>query len=240
MLIWEGDRKLYEEEIPAPPTVHITSTEREKDGVIVRWNAEKSSSSATDQSCLWYLVQWLDSATDDWRGLAARQQETSILIPRRYFEYSSELRVRVLATSGIATGSVETAIVFDETQPQRPLLQLALAGVATETKPALLPNVVQSLITDSLGRQLPTDRITWYGNNGVELGRGSQLDLRILAPGRHSLRVVAQGLGGATVARTWLVERTRTGILIIGETPEPEVPVQEPHQHPHPTPSGEY
>ena len=239
MLIWEGDRKLYEEEIPSPPTIQITSTQREKDGVIVRWNVEQSSSSTTDQSSLWCLVQWLDSATDDWRGLAPRQQESSILIPRRYFEYSSELRVRVLATSGIATGSVETAIFFDETKPQRPVLKLALVGVATETKPALLPNVVQSSVTDSLGRQLPTDRVAWYGNNGVELGRGSQLDLRTLALGRHSLRVVAQGLGGATVARTWVVERTRTGILIIGETPEPDVPVQEPHQHPHPTPSGE-
>jgi hypothetical protein len=239
MLIWEGDRKLYEEEIPAPPIIHITSTQREKDGVILSWDVEKSSSGATDQCCLWYLVQWLDPVTDDWRGLTARQKETSILIPRRYFDRSSELQVRVLATSGIATGTVETTIVLDETKPPYPKAQLTLVGVSTETRPTPLPNVIQSLVTDSLGRQIPTDRITWYGNEGVELGRGRQLDLRGLTLGRHTLRLVAQGLGGATVARTWLLERTRTGILLLGETAEPEIPAQEPHQHPHPAPSAE-
>jgi hypothetical protein len=232
MLIWEGDRKLYEEEIPAPPIVHIVSTQRDKEGVILRWEAEKNS------CCLWYIVQWLDHATGDWRGLGPRQQETSLLIPSRYFERAPKLEIRVLATSGIATGMTETTIILDDIGPSSPRLQLGLVGAVTEIKPASLPNVVQSLITDSLGRQIIADRTIWYGDNGAELGRGTQLDLRILAPGRHTLRVVAQGLGGATLARTWLVERTPTGFLLLEESVEPETPNQEPHTHPHPIPSG--
>jgi hypothetical protein len=158
MLIWEGDRKLYEEEIPAPPIVHIISTQRDTEGVILRWEVEKSGSVRTNSCCLWYNSALVGPRC----GRLARPRSAPTgnlpVNPRRYFELSPNLEIRVLATSGIATSITETTIILDDIGPSSPRLQLGFVGSVTEIKPVSLPNVVQSLITDSLGRQIIADQ----------------------------------------------------------------------------------
>jgi hypothetical protein len=234
-LVWEGDRKLYEEEIPPPPLVQVTDTGRTETGVTMFWKpVAREGQPPPDPCLLWYLVQWFDKPVEDWRGVAPRQQQPALLIPRRLFGRRGQLQVRVLATTGIATGITPYTINFDK--GGAPVLQLDLQGVDPEgPRPAVLPNVVRAQILDETGRQLPGERIAWYGSNGQELGRGGQLDLRVLGPGRQRLRAVVLGTGSAAIARNWTVERTAGGFLLHEATAD-RAPAEYHEDHPHPHP----
>jgi hypothetical protein len=234
-LVWEGDRKLHEEEIPAPPEIRITAVQIEREGVLLRWEPVAGKAEAHDPDDIWYLVQWLDPASEDWRGVAPRQQETSLLIPRRLLAEVRSLEVRVLATRRIATGMATTRILPGGGRTGG--ATIGLLGLAAEgDRPAAIANVVHSVVTDAAGRQLSGDRTTWYAD-GAEVARGAQLDLRSLSPGRHTLRAVVAGLGRQAIARTWVVERAPAGFLLHSESADPPpAAAQPPHPHPHPHP----
>jgi hypothetical protein len=227
LVIWEGDRKLYEEHIPDPPAVHIEGSEQEKDGVLLRWNE-------TNGGSLWYLVHWLDG--DDWRGVAPRQQETSLLIPGRLFTEGPELTVRVLATSGIATGTAETTLRFDGYRPAG--LELGIRGVPPETdSPVALPPVIQAVIRDAGGRQFGADGLAWFADDGQPIGNGPWADLRALSLGEHEIRAVARRLEAHALTRSWSIERTPSGFSLKQAIPPPQIDEPE-ENHPHPHPSG--
>ena len=233
VVLWEGDTQIYEEEIPDPPVLSIKGSKSQDDGVLVEWSA-KSRSKGGDG--LWYLVHWLDQKAKVWRGVAPRQQEISLLIPRRLFVDGPELRVRVLATSGIATGFVEASITLDSYSPDD--ARVTLLGIDTSTGgPQTIPAILTAAAMDQLGRQYPSGRTLWYDNRGAELARGNPLDLRQLGQGKHLVRAVIGGWGGRTVARSWLVERTLERFVLHSEVSDPEPKrVVEQHQHPHPPP----
>jgi hypothetical protein len=42
LLVWEDEKKIYEEEIPDPPEVEITGTEPHQEGVILKWRGISS------------------------------------------------------------------------------------------------------------------------------------------------------------------------------------------------------
>ena len=229
LVIWEGDTKIYEEEIPPDPTVKIESAESTKDGVLLTWSARHKGDD------LWYLVHWYDQRAGLWRGVAARQQSRSLLIPRHVFADSEELRVRVLATPGLGTGIVEQVIKLADYTPQQP--RIIVSGVDTsQEKPVPIPSVLHAVVVDSAGRQLPDEAMTWYGNGEV-IGRGSQVDLRSLGLGRHNIRFVPRGETRAA-ARTWIVERTHAGFQLHVEVCDPRPkPTNQVHEHPHPAPT---
>lgn len=229
LVIWEGDNKIYEEEIPEEPKVKIESAESNKEGVMLKWTADREEG-------LWYLVHWYDARTEVWRGVAPRLQARSLLIPRRLFAQSGELRVRVLATPGLGTGMAEGIINLDDFTPQRPEV-IVLGTDTSKEKPFLIPDVLNAAALDSAGRQIPSGRMTWYGNGKV-IGRGPSVDLRCLVPGRHQVRLVMRGDPNAS-ARTWTVERTSEGFRLCHEDcdPTPKRP-QLPHKHPHPAPKN--
>jgi hypothetical protein len=239
-LVWEGDRLLYEEEIPQPPLLKISDTGVGDTGVNLSWKPmSREGQDPPDPCVLWYLVHWFDESAEDWRGVAGRQQQTALLIPRRLFGKRPEMQVRVLATSGIATSITPHTIMIG--QSQTPRYQVSLLGVQPEgVRPMPVPPVIRAVITDDAGRQLSGDRIHWYNEKGQEIGRGEQLDLRTLGTGKHQVRAVALGLGGAVTARTWTIERSRAGYMLHAEASDPEPPKSpdslQPHTHPHPKP----
>ena len=225
-VVWEGDRKLYEEAIPDPPKVKIEGSKQKKKGVQLQWTASEDA--------LWYLVQWLDS--DDWRGISPRQSKTSILIPAALFIDSPALSVRVLATSGIATGISETTVRFDNYKASDPTI--ALRGVSIEQHlPATLPDALEAVVRDSGGRPLSGDEIAWFADSGVRIGSGPWVDLRVLDVGEHELRAVVRRLGGHAIMSSWIVERTPTQFLLKEVVPAPELDEPEEEQ-PHPHPPG--
>jgi hypothetical protein len=227
LCIYEGDRKLYEESIPDPPKLRIVGSQDQEDGVVLQWAPE-----GTKEGSLWYLVHWLDG--DDWRGVAPRQQETALLVPERLFIDSPELRVRVLATSGIATGIAEATLRLDGYQPSDPAVELREApGELQGAMP--LPNVLHAMVRDRGGRQLTSGSIAWFAEDGQPLGAGQSVDLRNLGPGEHQLRVVVRRLGGHGLVRAWTIERTPEGFLLKEALPPPQITdIVEDHSHPHP------
>jgi hypothetical protein len=227
LIIYEDERKLHEERIPDPPGLHILGTEEQKDGVVLQWAPE-----GPEEGRLWYLVHWLDG--DDWRGVAPRQQETSILLPRRLFIESPALLVRVLATAGIATGVAETTVRLDNYQPSEPEISIREA-LPEEQLPAPLPNVIHAIVRDSGGRQVLTDSMAWFTDDGQQIGLGQSADLRALEFGEHEVRVVVRRLGGQGLMRVWRIERTAQGFVMKQVLPSPQIAeVAEDHPHPHP------
>ncbi|HTQ56673.1 MAG TPA: hypothetical protein VMI94_19540 [Bryobacteraceae bacterium] len=233
--VYEGEKKIYEEEIPAPPEIRIDSYEQQESGMLVKWSPADSAMSG----CLWYVVHWYDERSDAWRGVAPRQQDTSLVIPRHLFAKQSSLPIRILATSGIATGVAQGRAALGGWQLSQPTV--GLTGVsATVEQPAAIPGVIQAAVYDTSGRAADYSRAAWYGKGGAELSRGSSLDLRALPPGRQAVRFVAPLAEGGFAAGSWLVERTPGGFLLHSRIPEPapKPPVAdcgcEGHPHPHP------
>jgi hypothetical protein len=227
----DGDDYIYEEEITDPPYVRVTSQESRDDGVYLSWESD-----AGKDAC--YLVQVQDPADQAYRGLSTRSAETSVVIPRRLFARGPTLRVRILASSGIATGMAETEIKLGTYQP--PDITLRLLGVEqAEEGPAHLPGVVSVLATESTGRELPAEQITWYDSNGNQIGKGAQVDLRQLPRGTGLVRAVARGHGGRTAAMSWLIQRGDTGFLLHAVVADPpRLGRGLPHEHPHRSNSG--
>jgi hypothetical protein len=235
-VVWEGDKQLYEEQIPDPPEVRLVSAKPEDDGVVVTWDSTPSDG-------LWYVAHWHDSKRRTWRGVAPRLESKSLLIPRALFRTERELAIRVYATSGIATGYLEYGIRLGADGGQKPgRVTLSLGGVTStttgETAGRSSPCVLRLNATDPAGAQVGDEYIVWYDGSGNELAHGAQVDLRQLPFGRHVIRAVVRRYGGATVAKSWQIERTRTGCVVHNAIcdPDPKGTPDE-HVHPHPAPA---
>lgn len=228
LVVWEDNKKLYEEEIPDPPVVKITGMKLQEDGVLLKWSS--------DYPTPWYLVHWFDRKHEVFRGVAPRLQDTSLLIPRSLFCDGPQLDVCVLATSGIATGRDCGQISLDDYKPQSP--GISLAGIdPAQPAPKPIPCVITAVITDAAGRQAPDSSITWYGDQGSAIAQDGHLDLRSLPMGRHMVRAVARGLGGPLIARSWLIERNSAGCQLLSTICDPPAKgIPERHKHPHPKP----
>lgn len=231
LLIWEDDHKLYEEDVPDPPTVKITAVEEQPEGVLLRWEAEPAPGGPTD---LWYVVHWFDEKAEVWRGIAPRLQEQSLLVPRRLFA-SGALCVRVLATSGIATGYDQRELSLPDYQPGPGKVEVVLVG----GEPGMQPGgVLHAIAIDESGRELSDATIVWHDRTGAEIGRGNQLDLRSLRPDAQVVRAVVRHSDGLT-AKGWYVSHGPAGIEIKHEVldPDPRAIAEERRQHHHPHPS---
>jgi hypothetical protein len=228
-VVREGDEEIYKEEIPDPPAVRLTRAESKTDGIHLRWESD-----AGEAGC--YLVQVRDSA-GVYRGLAPRSRQKSHVIPRRLFTDGPTLRVRILASSGIATGMAEEDVEIEDYES--PEITLELVEVENrEDEPDVIPAVVSVLAVDAAGRELAPDQITWYDGNGNQLAKGPQVDLRALPAGRAVVRAVARGHGRRTAAMGWVVERGDKGFTLHAHMPDPPRRRRETaHKHPHPKPS---
>lgn len=226
LVIWEGETKIFEEQIAAPPKVVIELARSGKNGFDLTWSAKAKG--------LWYLVHWFDETAGTWRGVAPRQQGTSLHVPPRLFNRSPALRLRVLATARLGTGIAETTVKV--ATPAPPPSQVTLTGIdPNAAKPVKLPAVLHATVLDTAGREWPVDRMTWYAN-GRAIGRGKQVDLRALDPGRSDLRVVCRGLE-RNIGRAWIIERRPDGFVLQQQICDPKPAGSgDDHAHPHPVP----
>ena len=130
---------------------------------------------------------------------------------------------------------VKPFFLVDDYQPQVP--GIGLVGVdPAGTGPTPIPCVIAVAVTDSAGRQPANSSITWYDSQGGAIGQGSQLDLRTLGMGKHVVRAVVRGMGPLT-ARSWLIERTAAGCLLLSTICDPPAKgIPDPRPHPHPAP----
>ena len=220
LVVWEKDTKLYEEEIPDPPKVEIVSCDRGEEGIRLEWKGH-----AGKKRELWYLVHWYDERAGIWRGAGVRQQETKLVIPPRFAASRDGVELRVLATSGIATGVAEITYKPgggddgggpDDDGGSDDVVNIALLEDPAKGK----THVLRAVATDSLGRQLPSDRFRWYDEHGGELGRGATLDTRSMPPGRRAVRAVYDPASSRPAVTGWMVERGSGSAVVHHEIPE--------------------
>jgi hypothetical protein len=229
LVILECDNVIFEVDIPDPPKVELTcksADDPDIDYVGCNWNATREG-----HQDLWYLLQWRDRR-GVWRGVAPRTQRTEWKVPKSFWARDREMSLRVLATSGIATGlgTCTGKLVHrqDKTPGPRPV-DIQLIGVeAAEGATVELAPTVRVAVTTATGGTLATGQILWHGADGGLIGRGRSLLLSNLPVGVHVVHASVLNEGDGEGTRAWIFERTRDGRYLWHRGtityPEPEDP----------------
>lgn len=218
LAIYENDKLIHEQKIPGPPKVSLSCTGGDKDPradhLSFAWTAAAgggSSGATSAKGGLWFLLQWRDRV-GTWRGVMPRTQALEAEVPKRLFGRQDRVAVRLLASSGIATGS---DLWEGDLQPPRvPTRQrgpvVLLRGIDGKAKGAQsLPSLLSVMVADRYGAQIAAPEVLWVDGRGAEIGRGRSLDLRRLPPGQHVLRAVVLDTGAGGAVASWLIERDR-------------------------------
>lgn len=230
LVLYECDKELERWPIPDPPKVSVEVSgqdDAKREDIELKWHA--SSDTAGDAGELWYLVQWRDRR-GTWRGAAPRTRRNSMKIPKRLFRRERVGIVRVLASSGLATGvgKWEGPITFP-TGKRGSEFRVSLAGVVARGEGAhALPEVLRAVVQADDGSTTPGASLRWYDARGAEIARGRSFDPRQLRAGQHRITVVDPRSEGATA--TWLLERTRDGrtLLLVGDQKQRISPRRDP------------
>jgi hypothetical protein len=221
LVLYECDKVIAKWPIPDPPKVVVDVSgegNRERPDIEVSWHAV--SSTDEERGELWYLIQWRDRL-GTWRGLSPRTQKTRLTVPKRIFKGERQSAIRVLASSGIATGE---ALWEGEIQAPRDApptgVEIGLVGIGSPGRGAhVLPQFLRATVLSGTGASVRGAELRWYDGRGAELGRGRSLDLGRLRVGQHQITATAlnTGFGGGSAA--WLVERTADGrfLLLVGD-----------------------
>ena len=219
LVVWEGEKAIYEEDIPEPPVVSILGKIVKPDGVLLQWKA-----AAHSPDDLRYIVQWEDRP-GIWRGVAPRTVATELLLPARRFA-GKMISVRVLASSGIATGMATDSIEFAPA-PDRPRPDIALVGPTDRD----IPRILTASMTHEPGE---AGSLAWFDESGAQLSGGRMLDTAQLPDGESLVRVVAVQ-SGRIEQKAWLVIK-QNGVITSVQEVRPRS--DEPHTHPHPPREG--
>ena len=212
LVILECEKELLDVTIPDPPTVKLECKGAENPDsktISCRWSVEGGEADS-----LWYLLQWRDRR-GVWRGVAPRTQKTEWEVPKSLWGRSPTAAIRVLASSGIATGMAmcEGKLVYkvgDVKGPRR--VKIGLAGIARGSETTVeLPPVLQAAITTEDGAATASGDVVWFGGGGGLYARGRSLRLSALPYGTNLLRAAVQNAGEGDGEASWLVEKTRDG-----------------------------
>lgn len=226
MVLYRCDERIAEWWIPDPPRVEVEVQCVEHDHVgslvAVRWKATQPRSGPRKGAANgdahrvrpWALLQWRDRK-GVWRGCALRTSEQTILVPRGNLGPIDPMHLRVLVTTGVATGVGEWQGSCDDDDrpmpPPPPVLVLGGARVnATRT------NLGASASVAVTGDQSQiTGTIRWHDARGGELARGRRLPASALAAGQHVIRASVVGSTNRVATEQWLVEKTPEGELVL-------------------------
>jgi hypothetical protein len=224
---------IYEEDIPDPPKLNVAcSYDAQANMIRVTWQATVPSQGqqTEDSPNLWYLVHY--HAHGAWRGLAPRTQDTHADIDLKHLSLPATVPIRVLATSGIATGIGECAQEPAGGQQAGEGTLIATHGDPKD-EPVPLGDVLRVHAVDEGGRSLPDVDIRWYDEAGRELTRGRDLDVTALGAGEQVVHAIATGSGGHPLVRTFVLHRPQPDApchLIASNVP-PQRTDSPAHQH---------
>lgn len=221
LVIFENGAEIARYPIPAPPSVKVEvhgADDSEREDVEIVWRAETPQ--GAEGGDILSLVQWRDDS-GTWRGLAPRTGDTKLIVPKRVFGKDRKPAVRVLASSGIATGEGgwEGEIRGPDSKPAG-RIDIVLTGVKPLRQGR---NPVPRILTAQAvvdGQAVRGEPMRWYDGNGSELTRGRRFDLGSLGTGQHQLTVSSLDPQLGSGSATWLVECTADDrfFLLIGNT----------------------
>ena len=190
MLVWQGKETIYREAIPDAMSIEASAEYLDKEKMFrVAWSNPEATK-------LWYLVHWQDEE-GTWRGISGPTQDASVLVPNSLFENRRELRIRVLASSGIATGSTEIVLARPkDLLPKKS--QLLVHGDQNDEGNAVLRVAV--LTGDGKVNTMP-DAI-WTNDQNQQIGRGPTFQLKNVNGGKMAINVSALTEKQTVVSRT--------------------------------------
>lgn len=212
--ILHGADTIYEEDIPDPPAVKVDcSYDSQTNRIRIRWSAtapaDTSSEGGGEGANLWYLVHYHSRGA--WRGLGPRTQQREAWLNVKQLAVPATTPVRVLATSGIATGIAECVPKTKGPAPPPEGRLIDTGGDPSEEGPVPLTHPLRVHAIDDGGRLLVGADIRWYDESGRELARGRDFDVGRLGVGQHVITAVATQTGGRPIGRTFVIGRPEPG-----------------------------
>lgn len=214
LVILECDKEIFSVAIPEPPNVALTCSHGEdlkSDTVSCKWHTEQAKPDG-----LWYLLQWRDRR-GVWRGVAPRTKKTEWRVPKSLWGRDKAGALRVLATSGIATGVSEVSMALAR-RPNRTngprQVAIQFQGVDASTTTVELPPTVRVAVTTADGSTSTTSQVSWFDARGGLIGRGRSIALNTLPVGVHTIRASVANGGDGDGTASWLIERTRDGRVL--------------------------
>ncbi len=221
LVLHDCDKEIGKWPIPSPPEVSVDvsgDANPERTEIEVSWYAEVSTDE--DRGKLWYLVQWRDRF-GTWRGLAPRTQKSQLVVPKRIFKGERLSAIRVLASSGIATGEgLWEGEIHQPRDAPTGGVDIVLVGIGTAGPGAhALPRVLRATLVTGTGAAVPGSALRWFDGQGAELGRGRSFDLGRLRVGQHQITATALNTGAGGGSATWLIEHTANHrfLLLVGD-----------------------
>lgn len=212
LVILECDKEIFATDIPDAPKLQLTckgGDDAETATVACTWSAGGEGVRG-----LWYLLQWRDRR-GVWRGVTPRTQKTEWDVPKSLWKREKEVALRVLASSGIATGIAECSFALaprrDRTKGPREATLHLLGAEPASAASAALPPMVRVAVRSDDGTTSVAGDVTWHGANGGLLGRGRSLPLNVLPVGVHAVTAYVADTGEGSGTATWMFERTRDG-----------------------------
>jgi hypothetical protein len=227
--VWEGrDKMIYEEKIPDPPQLQWKDRYPTQEGMGLEWEPKPGYE---EQDILYlYLVQFEDRP-GVWRGIAPRSQAPKIVVPWEFFRRRKQLHVRILASSGIATGGID-----DRITPEKPPDNLPPATPPDQPPVVVSPNgpLEPGKIVGPYLRAVSEGAawLRWYDESGAELSGSATLDLRGFPDGQHTIRAVSIGAGSLQSTYSLLLEKEGDRVTFLRDFKPAQA--GEPHVHPHP------
>lgn len=232
LVLYECDKEIDRWHVPESPkvSVQVSGADARDEEIELRWDASAPSG---DDVELWYLVQWRD-ARGTWRGVAPRTRRNAMKIPKRLFDGARDATLRVLATSGIATGVAlwEGALSPPRTPPgsrRTPQRRISLVGVELHEPGAHeVAGPLRACVESPAGSTSSAADLRWYDARGAEIARGRSFDPSQLGAGQHTITAVSPRHDAAS--GSWLVERTRDGrtLVLVGDQKARLSPRREP------------
>ncbi len=213
--------ELVSVDVPAdPPKLRITQP---KPGgtysgkVTVSWRPEESEEGQT----LHYMVRYSNDGGTTWRAVGPKTKKTEMTVDLDTRPGGPECMFQVLATEGIRTGS---AVSGQFTVAERPR-EASIDMPSDEIRIPEGEHVV--LIGDAYSAHhgsADASQLVWASDLDGEIGRGHELDLANLRPGRHTIVLTApDGVGGESGASVEVVIDPRhQGTHHDGEEPSGE------------------
>jgi hypothetical protein len=167
-------------------------TRGKRDLLRLEWQAEHTDTSPR------YLVRFSNDGGKTWRAVAAGMSDSRCLLDLDMLPGGEDCRVQVMATSGLASSTVERVIGAVAQKPrQARIVTPKPDAVFNQDEPIRLCG---GAFSPDFGMAAFED-ICWKSDKDRVLGNGPEVIVSDLKPGRHQITLTTpDGMGGAATA----------------------------------------
>ena len=190
--IRKGDKVLFEAERSAhAPTVDLLPVRREKsqDGWLVEWEAKDE-----DGDVLLYDVLYSHDGGESWRVLSLNQLESQLTVAEKNVPGGDRAVVRVVASDLFNTSHADSMPFVVPNKPPSVFIVNPRPRQGVLQRRAVLTGASNDLEDG----QIVAGQLVWSSDKDGELGRGREIWVRSLSPGKHQISLRATDREGLT------------------------------------------